>query len=653
MPKRKSATRLDKINQGRNSSMGDSGDWVITCFLGVIVGYAVYHLGGHHPKAELTQSWLLGGLLVLHGVLMMRRPDDSRQIHGTGLLFLPFLCYAGLRTVFQSPMPWRGWEEFLVLCQGWVVFWLALHHLRNRKQVLLLIALVSLSGLMAFLAACYQHVENPQWLPMGRTQKSYFGRASGTFGAPTHFGAFMGLLSTLLLFTAASNRFSSTGRLLCGFAGLIFGAGLVASGSRGGWIGMFAALLCFPYFLSPKWLYRLAGWAVTALMTTVLAVVLYHQVDLVQGRIDQLIENRGEPTRKWMWQTGWDIFMDHPLFGSGTASYQLLFERYRAPEAQISPIYVHNDYLNTLSDLGLLGFLLFFGPCAWILGKGWSAWKRKPFKAVIRRGRRKRSITPFSKMILGGLLVTFVGFSLHLFVDFHLEIPALLFMTALYLGLMVISSSGRRWKGIVLRGPLARALWLALCLTGGGLLALRGTSTFMAATRYLEGEDMRENYLEEFSKYQKDRAFVETMVQRYEEAVRWEPMHGWAWSDLSLVSIQSYYLNPKNSREIGKKATIYAEKAIAISDQQWAPHAYLGIASQLERKPRHEVEKHFQKALYLAPTKVAAWNYYADFLSRESTRSEEAMKAVEQALKLDPTSKNAIVLKKKLLVPKN
>ncbi len=291
-----------------------------------------------------------------------------------GSVFLPFLGYAALRTVYQSPMPWRAWQELLVLCQGWVIFWVAIHHLRDRKQVLLLITLISLSGLMTFLAACYQHVENPLWLPMGRTQYWYSGRATGTFGAPTHFGAFMGLLSTFLLFAAAANRFSLAARILCGFAGLLFGAGLIASGSRGSWIGMIGALLCFPYFLTGNWRYRLGGWAAMGIATAVLAGVLYFTVDLVQSRVGRLIESRGEPTRKWMWLAGWEIFKDYPIFGSGTASYPLLFDRYRVPAAQIAPLYTHNDYLNTLSDLGILGFLLFYIPGFRILWKGWLKW---------------------------------------------------------------------------------------------------------------------------------------------------------------------------------------------------------------------------------------------------------------------------------------
>jgi len=651
MPKRNTRPRLDKNDQRRDSPNGDWRDWLLICLLGLIVAYAVYHLGGHHPKAELTQSWMLGGLLAMHGIFMISRQAGYRRFHGAGLLFLPFLAYAGIRCVYQSPMPWRGWEEFLVLCQGWVVFWVVLHHLRTRRQALFLLAVLCLVGLMTFMAACYQHVENPQWLPMGRKQLWYFGRASGTFGAAPHFGACMGLLSTLLFFLAASSRFTLVGRLLCVFLALIFGAGLVASGSRGGWIGIIAAFLSFPYFLTSNWWHRMAGWAAAGFLTAALALVLYFQVDLVQVRVDQLIEGRGESTRKWMWTAAWDIFKDNPALGSGTASYELLFERYRLPEAQIAPIYAHNDYLNTLSNLGLLGFILFFGPCALILHKGWRAWLKKPFRVVIKERQGNRRGTPFSKMMLGGLLVVFIGFGLHLFVDFHLELPALLFMTAIFLGMLVVNSTGRKWQGIRLRGKLAAVLWLSLCLFGGGLLALRGSSTFMAALRYLEGDDLREDYVADFSRYREDRPYVEKMVQKYEAALRWEPRHGKAWSDLSLIYIQSYHLDPGNYREIANKAQNCAEKAISITDQSWEPHAYLGMALQLKGAAPKEIERRFRRAIELSPTSVAAWIYYADFLSRYPSRSEEALETLEQALKLDPSSKNAIALKKKLLAP--
>ncbi len=643
---------MDKNDQRRRSPNGDWRDWIIISLLGLVVAYAVYHLGGHHPKAEMTQSWMLGLLLALHGVFMASRPAITRRIHGVGLLFLPYLAYAGIRCVYNSPMPWQAWEEFLVLCQGYIVFWLALHHIRNRRQALFLLAILTLAGLMTFGAACYQHVENPQWLPMGRHQISYSGRASGTFGAPTHFGACMGLLASLLLFLAASSRFSLVERLLCGFLTLLFGAGLVASGSRGGWIGMAAALLSFPYFLTPNWRYRIAGWAVAGFLTTAISLVLYFKVPLVHLRVDQLIEYGGEPTRKWMWRAGWDIFKDHPLLGSGTASYQLLFEHYRIPEAQIAPIYTHNDYLNILSNLGILGFLLFFGPCGWILWKAWRAWQKKPFKVVIKDKKEKRRRTPFSKMMLGGLLIAFMGFSLHLFVDFHFEIPALLFMTAIYFAMLAVYTKPRNWRGIHLRGKLTAGLWLSLCLLGGGVFALRGTSTFMAANYFLEGEDLREDYVAEFSLYKQDRPYVEKMIQKYQDALRWEPRHGKAWNDLSLIYLQSYHLDPKNYREIADKAQFCAQKAIAISDQSWESHAYLGMARQMIGTDSKEViEKHFRRAIELSPTSLAAWSYYADFLGRDPSRKKEALDAIEKALKLDRSGKNAILLKQKLLAP--
>ncbi len=73
---------MDRFNQPLNLSISDWGDWFITCLLGLIVAYAVYHLGGHHPKAELEQSWMLGGLLVVHGAFMLLQPLGTRRIYG-------------------------------------------------------------------------------------------------------------------------------------------------------------------------------------------------------------------------------------------------------------------------------------------------------------------------------------------------------------------------------------------------------------------------------------------------------------------------------------------------------------------------------------------------------------------------------------------
>src|SRR6185436_2744644 len=80
-----------------------------------------------------------------------------------------------------------------------------------------------------------------------------------------------------------------------------------------------------------------------------------------RSRFSDLIKYSGEKTRPIMWHAAWELFRSKPAWGTGAGSYNILFEQHR-PERFIDETqWPHNDYLNTLSDYGLVGFTLFFG----------------------------------------------------------------------------------------------------------------------------------------------------------------------------------------------------------------------------------------------------------------------------------------------------
>ncbi|NOQ64388.1 MAG: hypothetical protein GQ582_07735 [Methyloprofundus sp.] len=63
--------------------------------------------------------------------------------------------------------------------------------------------------------------------------------------------------------------------------------------------------------------------------------------------------------RDFLWQSGWEMYLDRPLFGWGFNMFNWLFPQYRhAPDMGL---YAHNDYLQFLIELGPVGLLLFVG----------------------------------------------------------------------------------------------------------------------------------------------------------------------------------------------------------------------------------------------------------------------------------------------------
>ncbi len=115
------------------------------------------------------------------------------------------------------------------------------------------------------------------------------------------------------------------------------------------------------------------------------------------------------------------IFFDHPLKGTGLRSLVVVFPRYEIAYDGYVVDHVHNDYMELLAEMGILG-----GLCGlaflWILFRD----ARKSF--IAEQGHFSRALHAAGITAVCGLLV-------HSLVDFNLHIPsnALLFLLQAYL----------------------------------------------------------------------------------------------------------------------------------------------------------------------------------------------------------------------------
>jgi O-antigen ligase len=79
-------------------------------------------------------------------------------------------------------------------------------------------------------------------------------------------------------------------------------------------------------------------------------------------------ERNSGAVRSWDWWVGWEMFTDHPLTGVGLGNYKLNFLPYKAtflatPRGEAYDFYIdraaqaHNEYVQVLAELGVLGIL--------------------------------------------------------------------------------------------------------------------------------------------------------------------------------------------------------------------------------------------------------------------------------------------------------
>lgn len=93
----------------------------------------------------------------------------------------------------------------------------------------------------------------------------------------------------------------------------------------------------------------------------------------------------GANFRRAAWQCGWELFKQHPLIGVNIGDKKDdLFELYRAKNFQFAlqtEKNVHNNYLDVLYSMGLLGFTAFL--LAWLVLPLRAAWKKRDGLALL------------------------------------------------------------------------------------------------------------------------------------------------------------------------------------------------------------------------------------------------------------------------------
>lgn len=209
--------------------------------------------------------------------------------------------------------------------------------------------------------------------------------------------------------------------LLCVFALLSI---THLTSSRIGYGVVLALAVLVPLFSLPrKWAVAAAiasaTGAVAVLVFSELAAVRVAQVfsEAASYRQGEVFSSTG--ARLHMWVTAFDIWMQAPLFGHGTASYHDLAKAaFNNPAmCEIGCFHPHNQFLFFAVDHGLVGLLLF---CAYLVAAAQMAWRRDVAERAL-----------------------FLGFLSILFVDALAHGPLWLFMEAYFsFGVMALLAAG-------------------------------------------------------------------------------------------------------------------------------------------------------------------------------------------------------------------
>jgi O-antigen ligase len=144
--------------------------------------------------------------------------------------------------------------------------------------------------------------------------------------------------------------------LMTAFA--LTGLSILLSLTRGAWMGLFTSIVVMFFIYNRRWGFSIL---ISGLLG---ALVLYGTSDTFKNRVDQaLYPSKSYDNERYnLWRTNWEMFKDHPAFGVGHGDYKLYlstyFEKLGIPADHFQS-HAHNQYLQFLSNTGLIGFLFY------------------------------------------------------------------------------------------------------------------------------------------------------------------------------------------------------------------------------------------------------------------------------------------------------
>ncbi len=120
--------------------------------------------------------------------------------------------------------------------------------------------------------------------------------------------------------------------------------------TRSSWLGFIAGTILISFHRSKK--------LFVGLLLAIVLIILIVPPGF-QDRIFSIVNiyHHNNVERLQMWQTGWEVFLDHPIVGVGDIGTEEFFGKYGPPGAK--PFgHLHNNYLNWAVKLGLIGLII-------------------------------------------------------------------------------------------------------------------------------------------------------------------------------------------------------------------------------------------------------------------------------------------------------
>jgi tetratricopeptide (TPR) repeat protein len=462
------------------SAAGDSGLWVrsvnyltaILCGLALLV--AQYFVGrGPYPFLPLPA----------YAVLCLAGLSCAWQITRREFAVPRWVCIsfaAALAAWIAIPLAgqsdlWLPAALLRLVLACWIVYGLLVFVITGTSERLALLSILLVGSFAQAALGIFQYLFPDAQPHLGwitdlcpERMEGHAFRARGFYYNANHLAWLLNFAGAFALSIGVWGRVSLWPRVLLLYgAAMFFGAGILTQ-SRGGLLGAGTALGVF-LILSARSL-MLGAWgsrgrmfglvALAVLVTLGAAWRAYESSDLAQYRILKAGE---ETYRATVWKTAFRQWQSEPFFGTGLGTFTNFARQNRFRADALDDIFAHNDWVQSLAEIGLIGAGLGFCVLLVHLSSGWRS-VVVDLRQRIAAGDSPVSLKAAMQM---GAMSSLAAFAVHSFFDFNIQVPANALLVSV--SLAILASSGRRvssepapvfFSRLVFTSLLVAVLWL-------------------------------------------------------------------------------------------------------------------------------------------------------------------------------------------------
>lgn len=495
-------------------------------------------------------------------------------------------------------------------------------------------------------------------------------RPSGFYNASPHLGGFLQLtsiMSAALLMFLKSKR----GRLVFFLLFVTSTTGVILSQSRGSMVALPLGLgVVFLFYLICNHRSGLNSRARRPKVALTILLGLCAMVALgtimindISGRVKSFDHFFADASRANFRAAAVDQWMESPLIGTGSRTFQFKYLQYRpehAPFHQMDPKFAHNDYFQQLAEYGLIGFCLVLF-CLFAHFYNGIQLARVTANSIFDNKSRLRFA------LLVGSIAVIAAHSLHAVVDFHIRLLAtaipIVFCLSIISSLSISIPSSKK-RNFVMNGLPRWAIGATgVTIVVLGFLMAPSSWKIQEAKNHLKNgdsataigflhdaseisptnsESFRELARLRYEKLGEDIptivkiGYAENALDAYERALAlnsldWKSLLGSGVCEIFLA----WHSTTSASDQYWNRAKTFLDRAISIAPTKYEPreeYAYFQLNLAYYMASRGDLEGAYREAVGAAKKFKAVPEYFVEGAPR-GHRVAEGVRSTEKLLK--------------------